>query len=183
MDRNTVIGFVLIGLVLMLWMWLNAPPPPPANQGAVRDSAAVQQHVPVPAQAEKAEPAASPQADSLGKYFSHLAGKAERTVRVRSDQFDGVLSSRGAAITSWTLEGFNSWNGVPVNMLNKNSSGECDLLFYSSDGKLIDTKYLSFEPADRDQKDVIIKEGDSASVSFRLNVDDRRRITKTYVFR
>jgi len=182
MDRNTVIGFILIGLVLMLWMWLNAPPPPPVNKGAVRDSSAVQQRAPVPAQPEKTEHANIPQSDSLGKYFSHLTGKPERTVRVRSDQFDGVLSSRGAAITSWILEGYKSWYGAPVNLLNKTASGECDLLFYSSDGKLIDTKYLSFELAERDLKEVVLKEGDSASVSFRLNIDERRRITKTYIF-
>jgi YidC/Oxa1 family membrane protein insertase len=182
MDRNTIIGFILIGLVLMLWMWLNAPPPPAANQSAARDSAAIQQRAPVPSQAEKTEPAERPQADSLGKYFSHLTGKAAGTVRVRSGLFDGVLSTRGAAITSWTLEGFKSWYGDPVNLLNKNSSGECDLLFYTSDGKLIDTKYLSFELSDRNQQDVTLKDADSASVSFRLNVDDRRRITKTYVF-
>gem|GEM_PF-3954192 len=26
MDRNTIVAFVLIGLVLMVWIWLTSPP-------------------------------------------------------------------------------------------------------------------------------------------------------------
>ncbi len=37
MDRNTVIGFILIGLVLMVWMWMNAPQKP-LEAPARRDS-------------------------------------------------------------------------------------------------------------------------------------------------
>ncbi len=183
MDRNTIIGFVMIGLVLMVWMWMNAPPPPKAGQLGIADTTQLQrkQSEQAPIQ-EKAPEDDRQSADSLGKYFAHLTGKPAQTVRVRGDKFDGLLSSRGAVITSWTLEGFTSWNGNPVNLVKQGTSGECDLLFYTSDGKLINTKYLSYELVTKDFSDIDLRGKDSVTVDFQLVVDDKRRIVKSFVF-
>ena len=34
MDKKTTIGFVLIGLVLIIWMWVQTPPAPPVRPPA-----------------------------------------------------------------------------------------------------------------------------------------------------
>src|SRR5512139_2209559 len=99
MDRNTVIGFILIGLVLMLWMYLNAPPPPPPRTAADSTAAAAKspaaQHEPAAGAGERAVPQPGADAamtgqaqsdpDSLGRFFSPAAKGLMRTFTGASD--------------------------------------------------------------------------------------------------
>src|SRR5215831_4916173 len=144
MDRNTVIGFVLIGIVLMVWMWMNAPPPGQHVPG--QDSLAARQ---VPAADSQHTRVPSPQPeqvqDSLGKFFSPLLAKGERTILVEGNNYTASLSTRGGLITGWTLKKFTTWNGHPVDLLNREQGGDFSLVFYTADGKLIDTRNLGFE--------------------------------------
>ena len=41
MDRNTTIAFILIGGILVLWLYLNSPTPPPPQKGKKTDTTQV----------------------------------------------------------------------------------------------------------------------------------------------
>src|SRR2546425_800127 len=144
MDRNAVIGFILIGLILMIWMWTNAPPPakpPPAS-----DSSALRQTVPEAAQSQpkapaKVEPTGG---DTLGKYFSTLGRGQRNVLTIETGLYRAELSTAGGAIQSWVLKQYKSWDQYPVNLVDGTGTRDFNLIFYSSDGKLIDTKSLVF---------------------------------------
>ncbi len=41
MDRNTTIAFILIGGILVLWLYLNSPTTPPPQKGKQTDTTIV----------------------------------------------------------------------------------------------------------------------------------------------
>lgn len=183
MDRTTIIGFVLIGLVLMVWMWMTAPPPQPivrsdkdtiVAQSAIKDS--------LPFIGKPTDPAAKP-ADSLGKFFNTLVSAKEEFLDIEGGLFDVRLSSKGASIVSWKLKEFLTWDKHTVDLINQNSAGDPHLLFYSSDGKLINTKDLHFSFSNGAFSRISLTSKDSVRVEMVLNVSERARIVKSILFR
>ena len=183
MDKNAVIGFVLIGLVLMVWLWMNAPPPPEGSQ-AVTDSlktAVIRDTMKTVAPAEPAVHEAQRDRDTLGKYFSHLITGKSKSLSVRTPNYKAELSTKGGAIRSWQLSHYKTWDQYPVDLLNDTKNGDFHLLFYTTDGKLIDTKNLIFQTAETRQE-IVIDGKDSVKLEFILPVGNRSRIIKTYIF-
>ncbi len=184
MDRNVVIGFVLIGLVLMIWLWMNAPPPPQSTSKL--DSLAVNKQV------NKIDTSGSliserkttlPTRDTLGRYFLHLKEGKKKTLIIETDHYRAKVSTMGGAIHSWELTQYKTWDNHPVNLINKSDGGEFNLLFCSSDGKLISTKDLFFESNYTDGQIIKLSESDSFATDFYLNIDKHSRIVKTLIFR
>ncbi len=182
MDRNTIIGFLLIGLVLMVWMYMTAPPPPPATQQ--KDSLATANQN-VPRDSSVAAPQTVQQrvaGDSLGKYFSSLSVGQKKTITVETKHYRAEISTRGGMIQSWILKDFSTWDHYPVNLINTDSKGDFHLLFYSSDGKLINTKNLYFETDIPDGQVIQVSSGDSVKINLVLKVNGESKIVKTIVF-
>jgi YidC/Oxa1 family membrane protein insertase len=183
MDRNTFIGFILIGLVLMVWLYMSAPPPQKPGTGqdsvvihhaAVDSSHAAAAAKVVPAPAQKSSP------DTLGKYFSsHTAGE-EKYFTIETDQYRATISSRGGLIRSWVLKNFQTWNNYPVDLVG-DTSGDFSMLFYTSDGKLINTKSLNFEANYANNSVFQIKGNDSVKLEMVINLD-KKKLVKTMTF-
>ncbi len=89
MDKQTTLGFILIGIVLIVWMWLNAPPPPSPQQHSLKtDSLSVagnhgrdtlHGHTPPLPEATNT--------DSLGKYFGSLQTGEEKVLIIKTDLY------------------------------------------------------------------------------------------------
>jgi len=183
MDRNTIIGFVLIGLVLMVWMWLNSPPPQPQKVSTSVDTVTVRTPAKdtartIPSRQETNSSAT----DTLGKYFSRLATGEDKLLFVETDLYRARISTKGGAIQKWELKKFKTWNQYPVNLIGRDNPGDFHLLFSSTDGKLVDTKNLYFTSNMSNNQTAIIAGKDSLLVEFVLKVSDRSRIVKTLVF-
>src|SRR5882672_1088974 len=141
MDRTTIIGFLLIGVVLMVWMYLNAPPPQPPS--APRDSTSTFQKNPSGDSSRTSPPPGyhvSASADTLGKLFSHLKAGERKTIVIETDNYRAEISTVGGAVQSWILKNYKTWDQQPVNLINAGVPADFHLLFYSSEGKLINTK-------------------------------------------
>ena len=183
MDRNTIIGFVLIALVLMVWMSMNAPPPQPALTAA--DSAAVKHKM---ADSIRQAAVVAPQAavaapvDTLGKYFTQLSAGEKKTLTIETGLYRAVLTTKGGGIRTWELKRFLTWDQHPVNFLDPAEGGDFSLLFYSGDGKVINTKNLTFTSSFAQDQTVTLAEHDSAVVEYTLTVAPGSRIVKTLVF-
>lgn len=182
MDRNTIIGFVLIGLVLIIWMWLTAPPPTPP-QVAATDTAAVQRNRPDSSiESRSSIPVERRSSDSLGKYFSHLFATHARDFILETPKYRAILTTRGGGIRSLQYKDFKTWDGHPATLFSSPSAGELSLLFYSSDGKLINTHDLSFELRTSVAGHVTLSEQDSLLVEYVLPVSGRSRLIKSIKF-
>ncbi|HEY6191687.1 MAG TPA: membrane protein insertase YidC [Bacteroidota bacterium] len=181
MDRNAVIGFILIGLILMIWMWTNAPPPTKAPAGF--DSALVHQTHPDTAKNLPAQPG-NVQAgkDTLGKYFSSAESGQTKVITIETKHYRAKISTKGGTIESWELKEYKTWDQYPVNLIDGADTRDFNLMFYSTDGKLINTKNLAFQSDLADGTVLTLADQESLKVDFVLKAGDRSRIVKSLVF-
>ena len=181
MDRNTILGFLLIGLVLLVWMFITAPPPPTLTTAA--DTTATQQqqtNVHRKDTVAQVRAADISRQDTLGKFFSHLPGRVEQTLTIETPLYVAKLSTRGGSLRSWILRKYKTWNQYPVDLVSADTAKEFNLVFLTSDGKLVNTKQFIFENDRKDDKTIILGATDSVVVRFILRIDEKRSITKSY---
>jgi YidC/Oxa1 family membrane protein insertase len=183
MDRTSIIGFILIAIVLMVWIWLNSPPP---QQNAPHQDSVSHRPAAVDTASQPGKPVISQDGksaeDSLGKYFTQVSRRPERILTIDADHFRAQLSTRGGCIKSWELKEFKTWDGHQVNLVNRNKGGDFNLLFYTSDGKLINTKAVDFEIAGNTPEVISFSAGDSVRLDYTINVSEKGRIVKSYIF-
>ena len=106
MDKQSTIGFVLIGLVLVIWFYMNAPEPQPIDQKKNADSTFVKKdsledkkvepakEIPV----EKAQPADEP---TEGPFAAD--GSPEEIITIETDVAIIELSNKGGSIRRYFL--------------------------------------------------------------------------------
>jgi hypothetical protein len=83
MDRRTVLAFILIGAILIVWLYLNSPKPPTGLPGNKNDTTLVRKDTvqgPADIQQEEEAPKKLEQKEetdtlNLGKFFNPSDGK------------------------------------------------------------------------------------------------------------
>lgn len=195
MDRQTVIAFVLIGAILIIWLFLNSPKPPvnsPANQTDTTRVAKVDTVAkPAPKKQEKKVPKVEAQdtTTTLGKYFQKTNGK-ERIITINNDLVTLELSTKGANIRKCYLKKFRNWYSANadsanyktmVQLINNSLSDAYDIAFVTSDGKAINTGELHFE-SDAKKARYNLTGTDSLALEFTATAENKGQIKKTYTF-
>lgn len=179
MDRQSTIGFILITLVLIVWMWIQTPPReqiPPAVQDT---TAAVASPAPaaVPAPTEAG---LRVQPDSLGRYFAARQQGRERVIAVETDLYRAELTTLGGTLRTWEFRDYRTWDGHPVQLIDFDAGRDLSVLFTSADGKLVNTNRLYF---DADQSMAVVLTGaESRTVAMRLPVEGGGVLVKRYTF-
>ncbi len=150
LDRNALIGILLMSLLVGVWMIYTAPSQEEiARQQVAADSiAAVQATAPPDADAE-----IGPDTDSAGALTAPTdsaftaAGQAPgREITVRTDRYLATFSSRGGTLTSFRLLGFDHATTNDNVELVSNDAGALSLEFLPAQGGTVDTRTLSFTP-------------------------------------
>ncbi len=185
MDRNTVIAFVLIGLILMIWMWITVPPPKP-QQHVSQDSTTVQPHKDslksAPSIQSRQAAVSYSAEDTLGKLFAPLVDGESKSIFVKSDLYNAKLSTWGGAIKSWELTKYKTWDQYPVNLIDESKGGDFHLLFSTNEGKVVSTKNLYFKSDLSNMREITLGENDSTTLTFVLEVNAQSRIYKMFTF-
>jgi YidC/Oxa1 family membrane protein insertase len=182
MDRQSTIGFVLITLVLIAWMWLQTPPAG-ERQPVERDTTAVQAAqspaavVPSPAIGEPAE------TDSLGRFFAVRQHGRERVIVVETDLYRAELTTLGGTFRTWELRKFKTWDGHPVQLIDYSAGRDLSVLFTSADGKLVNTSRLYFDADQTSGVSLTLSGTDSRTVSMTLPVEGGGTLVKRYTFK
>jgi YidC/Oxa1 family membrane protein insertase len=182
MDKQSTMGFVLIGVILIAWMWLQSPPAPKPGQMPDSTHAAAQPVKPVPA------PVAAPVSRdttpvSLGTFFAGRDKGEEKFVIITTDLYTAEVTTRGGLLRKWELHGYKTWDGKPVQLVDFDKGGDLSLLFTSIDGKLIDTRDLVFDVSGSRWNNVTLTGTDSVKISFTLPVRNGGRLVKSFTFR
>jgi YidC/Oxa1 family membrane protein insertase len=144
MDRQSTIGFVLIFVVLVVWMWLNSPVqrPKPVDQTAkstqLKDTVKV--NLPKPT-----EPKEKQETNPYGKYFSDRAKGTEKVIYIETDFYSAEVSTKGGVLKKWELKKFKTWDGHPVQLVDYTQNGDFAILLTTSDGRVVNTKDLYFD--------------------------------------
>lgn len=194
MDRNTALAFILMGLVLLAWLWYTAPKPEDninKNKSIHKvDTTTNSQKSIEKVDSEKAATTKTaeqkPEAhfeDTLGVYFSNVEKGKNIFVVLENDLMKVELISTGAKFYRVFLKNYDEYYGDGttglVQLINNKNGGDFNLEFMTKDGKLINTSAFEFKPETNKYKiDAIEK--DSASVSFKMTITDSIYIRKIF---
>ena len=181
MDRNSVIGLVLIGLIMIVWMQFMAPERNPVQDMTAVDITAVEETV----NGRNNVPASAMQdaggTDNFGE-FADVARGEEKVITIDNELFTAVFSSRGATLKSMVLKEHLNSEREQFDLVKNSDSGALSLFFQTRDGKKIDTRDLFFTASDA-QSEVTLAGDQSYSLTYRLDVAPGRSITVVYTFR
>ncbi len=147
MDRNALIGMILISLIVGVWMFYSSirqhsEQAPPMQ----RDSSAQTKPVstaPAPTALAPAQPA-----------------QPETRLRIVTDNYRATISSLGMTISRWELRHYKSWFGEPVQLVQPGAR-ELGILLTTRGGEKIGPRQQPFEFLNAPSGDTIRVSGDS----------------------
>jgi YidC/Oxa1 family membrane protein insertase len=181
MDRQSTIGFILIFVVLVVWMWLNSPvqKPKPMEQTTkseqMKDTVKVNRPKP-PEQKEKQE------INPYGKFFSDRAIGTEKIISIETDFYSAEVSTKGGKLRKWELKKFKTWDGHPVQLVDYTQSGDFAVLLTTSDGRVINTKDLYFD-VQSSNNTIEIQGNFEFEITFTLPASNGGQLVKKMKFR
>ncbi|MFH0991994.1 MAG: membrane protein insertase YidC [bacterium] len=180
MDKQATLGYILIFLLFIGWLWYSAPKQ--QEQVLTRTPATAvttkKDSVQPPVKQEQKD-----QQNPLGRFFSFDSTKNEKLVTVETDLFIAELTSRGGMIKRWELKKFNKWSGKPVQLIDYKQKGDYSLLFTTSDGRLINTKELQFEFVGIPPTHRTLEGKEEATIEAVLSTTTGGKIYKKFTFR
>ncbi|MFM7727388.1 MAG: YidC/Oxa1 family insertase periplasmic-domain containing protein, partial [Flavobacteriales bacterium] len=189
MDRNSILGLILIGLLVIGYSIYTQPSEEQLKlEQATRDSlAAVSAKASViDSSSVKYDPTTTAQSDSgsaivsdsleavqlkekWGEFHAAVEGQ-EQLITLENNQLKVVVSSLGGRIKSATLKEYKTWDGQPVELLSSDSSNFN--IAFSAGNRVINTSELHFQ--------AMGTTGSSSAAIFRLNAGDDRYLEFNY---
>jgi YidC/Oxa1 family membrane protein insertase len=194
-DRNTTIAFILIGAILVIWLYINTPERKVETADdrdtttvvdkkveALKDTGEKKQPKPVVTEPKEKIP--------LG-IFAKAAADTGRIITIETDLCIYELSTKGGNFHKVFLKKFNNWYSAGVSnsedyyktsvqLINHPISNAYHVSFISSEGKAISTKDLRFKTALHGRHS--LSGEDTLEINFRLEIDPNHAIVKKYIF-
>lgn len=181
LDINSLIGFLLIGGIL-LWMLYMNPSAPEVEEETTTEQVVVtpdeQQQVTTPNTLQEADSAAVARAASrLGEfgYSATLPSATENETSVENDVLDLKFSNKGGYLSEVRMKNYKTFDSIPVYLV-KDNNASFNLTFATTDGRVLNTKDLYFEPT-------VTKSGDNTIVSMKLKVSPDEFLEYRYVLK
>jgi len=198
MDKRSLLGFILIGVVLMIWLYWNSnTQQKTVQQNKKTDSVVVTEKstnkIPDTSLSFNKVVSDSLRLDSLGlklgKIFSSKAiggpsTPPEKLIVLENDKVQMEFSNYGGGLKKYTIKNYETWDNKPLQLVDWKKGKELHLLFTSKDGVSINTKDLVFDADYPEKKKININSDNSFKLSYVLNVstDGKDKIIKTYTF-
>ena len=198
MDKRSILGFVVIGIILMVWLYIQ-------NKNTVEEQRrkeeitkqiqdSLSKLTPLDTLKKEikkdttfSENQTQPESDSLkyGILFTKFEKGDDKIIIVETDKYHAEFSTKGGALIKYEMKGFKTWDGFPVQLLYLQKGGEINLLFNSTEGKLIDTKNLYFNAKYSNWDRLYVKGKGEYKLTYELPVEDSSgaKIIKTYSFK
>jgi len=192
MDKRTVIAFILIGGILIIWLYFNSPKPPinpplnPADTTHVTKLDTISKPVP---KKEVPRVEAKETTPTLGKFFQKSSEKG-KIITIDNDLVTLEISTEGANIRKCYLKKFRNWYSAKsdsanyhtmVQLINYSLSNAYDIAFVTSDGKAINTGELHFD-SDAKKLRYNLSGTDSLTLEFTTKAENKGEIKKIYTF-
>jgi YidC/Oxa1 family membrane protein insertase len=172
MDRNSIIGFVLITVILIVWVFLSTPKPSDQIEQQTKQVAIdTNKPKPEPIKIIEQEPVVntdSARTSNFGNWFKNKDQGNSDLITIESDHFIAQLSKKGGSLVSWQLKNFKTWNGYPVQLIHNELGSELNLLLTTTDAKLINTKNIYFNANFKNGDHIVLKDTVSYDIEFVL---------------
>jgi YidC/Oxa1 family membrane protein insertase len=185
MDRNTLIGLILIFAILGGSFYLMKPSESEIKQEQrLQDSLKrVKAGLPPALDSVKntaVKPALASPVDSadLKKPFGTAKYGDEKIITLENEKIIAKITSKGGRVKSVELKNEKNFDGSPLILFDGNHN-RFGLLFNAA-GQNISTNDLNFQSSD---VDAVVNKGDSKSIKLRLNYNESQFIEYTYTLK
>lgn len=195
MDRNSIIGLIIIGLILFGFSWYGSNKEKGIREERARlDSISRVERAKMEEQRAAWQPqdtlrqvtsvqidslqkaaAQQRQQASLGDYLYRSLQGEEQFQTVENDRMKLIFSNKGARVASVELKNYTTYGGDPLILFHKETS-LFDLSFFTN--QQISTSKFYFTPASVLER--VTSEGDVQTVSFRLHADSLSYVEYVY---
>jgi YidC/Oxa1 family membrane protein insertase len=191
MDKQTTIAFLLIGLVLVVWLYMNAPEQQPP-QSLPQDSTIVEQQPAIDNLNQKNQPETPNNATIADSKNDDIVELPEQIVTVETDLVKLELTSKGGKLRKYYLKEYNTWYyrqikdtanfyDRHVQLINPFDGGDLNLVYVSKDGQLVNTGKVDFK-SNLDDYYYKVESEDSLVVQFTFEAGTDQRLVKSFVF-
>lgn len=193
MDKQTTIAFILIGAILVLWLYISAPPPKQPAKEKEKTSLVEDSLKNTAKDTITAKNNLQSTKDTATIVSSvDTSSEKETFLNIQTDLVNVEFSNRGANFRKVFLLKFNNWYSAHqpgdeegtskhVQLLNYSKGGSYDLSFVSNDGKGVNTKDIFFK-CDKELSNYKIAPEDSLVINYKFEPEPGRYIQKTYTF-
>ena len=171
MNRDTVIGFILIGLVLIGFSWYNQPSAEQIEAMRKEDSIAVVNQEKAKKQqaqeaARKAQAEEAARNDSTSLFFSALSGQNNQVV-LKNNKVELTFSTKGGTLSKAVVKGFADKDGNPDVTLFDEKDQQMNFLLAGKQDNII-TQDLYFTPSNVSDSTVTMtaEAGNGGSIVF-----------------
>ena len=181
LDVNSLIGFILIGGILIWMLYLNQPTP---QEEAEQTTTEQVEQTPdqdlsgeVPAEAVTAvvDSAQAAQAQSrLGAfgYSATLPSAQDETTTIENDVLQLKIDNKGGYISEATMKEHKRYDSIPVSII-KDGNASFNLNLKTTDGRSLNTEDLYFEPE-------LSQVGENSVLSMKLKVSEDQFLEYRY---
>ncbi|HSP11124.1 MAG TPA: membrane protein insertase YidC [Salegentibacter sp.] len=183
-DVQSLIGFLLIGGIL-LWMLYNNTPTEEELEAEQNT-----EQVEIPGNTDANQPPEEPEAtgiqdstaitqarERLGAfgYSAGLASATNETTTFSNDVLELKIDNKGGSISEARIRNFKTYDSIPVYLV-KDGNASFNLNFTTTDGRVLDTQNLHFEPE-------LSQNGDNQVLSMKLKVSEDEYLEYRYVLK
>ena len=171
MDKNTITGFVLIGIVLFAFSWFNRPTPEQIEaQRRYQDSLAQIELAQQMELAQKEQQAAMLQ-DSInnlpdsvrmqnmrqrfGDFAQAMTGE-ERQTTIENEVLELRVSNKGGRIVYARLKEYDDYQGQPLVLFDEQDS-ELNFSLVTADNRVVNTSELYFTPVQQGKEGLTMR--------------------------
>jgi len=195
LDRNTTIAFILIGAILVVWLFINTPERTEQTRKEQDTTTALEkkaEELPeiVPEEKPAEELKTEQKIEGTQGIFSIAETDSGRIITIETDLAIYELSTMGGNFHKVFLKKFNNWYSAgvigetyntAVQLVNNSIGNAYNISFISAEGKAVNTGSLNFKTTD--QSKYLLTDKDTLSINFRMELDQDRAIEKKYLFR
>ncbi len=181
-DFNSLIGFVLLGAIMLWWMYTNQPTPEELEAEKNKQTEQVQEET-ISSSFENSEnntqtvlqgtdSISLANAKSQLGDFAYSATVADSETILENDVLKLVISNKGGQIKEALIKNFVTYDSLPLYMIEKQNAS-FNINFGTSGNRILNTKDLLFEPK-------LTTNGENQVLSMRLKVSNDKYLEYRY---
>jgi len=192
MNRNTVIGFILIAAIMIFYTVYMTPSKEEMAEQRIQDSIAKANKVVEDSHVKKEEnkqvqtlpvqdtitklnqpgKSSNDYNDRKSKYslFANSAVGSENIITVETDKVIYEIDTKGGFISNATLKDYKTYDSLPLRLFNPDYN-QFGLTFFTNDNRIINTGDFFFIPSDSTTTTLKVTGKNSFALSMRLYAD------------
>lgn len=178
-DVNSLIGFLLIGAILLWMFYINKPTPEEIEAEKQKteqvETSTQEDLIDETTAVVETDSAQVARAKSrLGEfgYSATLPSATKNTTTIENEVLELKIDNKGGYISEARVKDFKTYDSIPVHLI-KDGNSTFNISFTTTDGRQLNSKDLFFEPT-------VTKNGENTILSMKLKVSEDEYLEYRY---